>query len=128
MRVSRSTTCSGASARNSGMTSTVRSDTTMATTIARYTANRVRRCAAEKRCHTGSRSVSLIGDGQGTRRMNRCVRAEQTGEACALDEDCTDRGRQDFADHDQQDDGDEDGADIVVVESLEGCEQGAADP
>jgi hypothetical protein len=35
MRVSRSTTCSGASARNSGITSTVRIDATMAATMTR---------------------------------------------------------------------------------------------
>ena len=43
---------SGASARNSGMTSTVCIDTTIATTIARYTAKRVSRCAGVNRRQT----------------------------------------------------------------------------
>jgi hypothetical protein len=52
MRRSMSAICSGAAERNSGITSTVCSEATIAATTQKYTAKRPRRSAGVKRRHS----------------------------------------------------------------------------
>src|SRR6187399_456964 len=114
MRFSRSAICSGASSMNSGMTSTERIEATIAITIPKYTAKRAMRCPGVNRHQVLASSAAVV-----------------TGlfliHFAALEKNRAHAGGQQFADEDQEDDGQQHRAHEVVVEALERGEQCAAD-
>src|SRR5256885_3524158 len=136
MRVRRSATCSGASVRNSGMISTVLIAAAIAAPTRRYTVKRANRCAGVKRrqirCASGSVLTTLVAtlvvfqvlfatDGA------TFAAPEDIPERESIDEDRSNVGGEDFAGHDERDDRNQNRAHVVVVESLKGSEQCAAD-
>src|SRR6266568_1456475 len=117
MRVRRSATCSGASARNSGMISTVRSAAPIAAPTSRNTVKRAIRCAGVKRrqirCASAvvSTPVAILGAtsvvfqvlfamGEGAASSP----PENIRERESVDEDRANVGGEDFAGHDERDD------------------------
>src|SRR2546430_12917263 len=136
MRIRRSATCSGASVRNSGMISTVLIAAAIAAQTRRYTVKRANRCAGVKRrqirCATGSVVTALVAtlvvfqvlfatDGAAF------AAPEDIRERESIDEDRSNVGGEDFAGQDERDDRNQNRAHVVVVESLKGSEQRAAD-
>src|SRR5690349_8879772 len=122
MRAKRSTTCSGASYRNSGMISMVSIDTTIAATMTRYTRKRESFCATVKR----RQAMGLVVvDMRFTRAAT--TTPEEIDQRRVVDEDRAHAGRENLPQHDERDDRDQDRAHVVVVEALERREQRAAD-
>src|ERR1700675_933144 len=136
MRVRRSAPCSGASVKNSGMISTVRSAAAIAAATSRYTVKRAIRCAGVKRRQIRRASgvvaanwvaalvvfQMLFATGGATLAAPENIRERES-----VDEDRSNIGGEDFAGHDKRDDRNQNRAYIVVVESLKGSEQRAAD-
>src|ERR1700693_1289908 len=136
MRVRRSATCSGASVRNSGIISTVRIAAAIAAATSRYTVKRAIRCAGVKRrqirCPSGVVVANWVPDlvvfqmlfatGGATLAAPENIRERES-----VDEDRSNIGGEDFAGHDKRDDRNKNRAYIVVVKSLKGSEQRAAD-
>src|SRR5258706_9399735 len=116
MGLSRSAIRSGAWSMNSGITSTARTETTIAVTIARYTAKRAMRCAGVKRRQVFASSVAVV-----TRSASLFVHP------AALEEYRAYARSEQLADEDQEDDGQQHRAHEIVVEALERGEQRAAD-
>src|SRR5438552_1961653 len=113
MRPRRSPTCSGASARNSGMTSMVRSDATIAATTIRYTTKRARRCADEKRRHVRAGSAAIASVIAGSTLVHVAASLQHGGERRIVEEDAPDTAGEGLAQHDDRDDRNQDGADVV---------------
>src|SRR5258706_11915785 len=116
MRLSKSAICSGASSRNSGITSMFWIETAIAITIERYTAKRASRCARVKRRQVLASSVAVL-----------TPRASFFVHLAALEENRAHPRRDYLADKNQKDDRDQHRAHEVVVEALECREQRAAD-
>src|ERR1700687_2911385 len=137
MRVRRSATCSGASVRNSGMISTLRSAAAIAAPTSRYTVKRAIRCAGVKRRQIRSVSGSgvailgatsvvfqvLLAVGEGA----TFAAPENIRERESVDEDRADGGGENFAGHDERDDRNQNCAHVVVVEALKRRDQLPAD-
>src|SRR5216683_5727481 len=116
MRVRRSTTCSGASARNSGMISTVRIAAAIAAPTRRYTVKRATRCAGVKRRQIRYASGSVVATLVATLVLFQVLFAtdaatfaapENIRERESVDEDRANVGGEDFAGHDERDDRDQ---------------------
>src|SRR5437016_129868 len=108
MRATRSPICSGASWRNSGITSTLRSDCTMAAAIAIQTVRRTIFCTSVCRSHARAAGCEA---GSVAPASNMEDLLHVVGEKLAANDD--------------GDDGGEDREDEVVVESLERREERA---
>src|ERR1700693_4780525 len=140
MRVRRSATCSGASARNSGMISTVRIAAAIAAPTSRNTVKRAIRCAGVKRRQirraSGAAVSALVSTLVATSVVFQVLFAtcgatfaapENIRQRESIDEDRANVGGENFADHDERDDRNQYCTHVVIVESLKRREQRAAD-
>src|SRR5258705_5847934 len=116
MRLSKSAICSGASSRNSGITSMFWIETTIAITIARYTAKRASRCAGVKRRQVLASSVAAV-----TFALSLFIHL------AALEENRAHPSRKHLTNKDQKNDREQHRAHEIVVEALECSEQRTAD-